>query len=140
MALSSTGTYQVRGNVASGKSAPRTETSMMAAAASKASRPRAPIRLRCPTARPLGPARTGGIDIRAICVARPERKVKELSQVVTNSYSVHQGLYGFFHGAILEQGEEGRLVEDGDLEALGLLELRARVGAGDQVVRLLGNA
>ena len=89
MALSSTGTYQVRGKVASGKSAPSTETSMMTAAASNASNPRPPTRFRCPTARPPGIARTGGIDIRAICVARPERKVKDLSQVVTNSYSVH---------------------------------------------------
>ena len=89
VALSSTGTYQVRGNVASGKSAPRRETSMMTAAASKLSNPRPPIRFRRPTARPLGTARTGGIDIGAICVARPKRKVKELSQVVTKSYSVH---------------------------------------------------
>src|SRR5438094_390730 len=89
MALSSTGTYQVRGKVASGKSAPSTETSMMTAAASNASNPRPPTRFRCPTARPPGIARTGGIDIRAICVARPERKVKDLSRVVTNSYSVH---------------------------------------------------
>src|SRR5438874_2572572 len=139
VALSSTGTYQVRGNVASGKSAPRTETSRMAAAASKASRPRPPIRFRRPTARPLGTARTGGIDIGAICVARPKRKVKELSQVVTKSYSVHQALYALLYGAILEQGEEGRLVEDRDLQPLSLLELGPGVGALHEVIRLLGN-
>src|SRR4051794_6848108 len=39
-------------------------------------------------------------------------------------------------GAI-EQAEEARLVEDGDAEALSLLELRARRRAGDDVVGLL---
>src|SRR5256885_162904 len=85
---------------------------------------------------PTGPARTGGIDIRAICVARPERKVKELSQVVTNSYSVHRALYAFFHGPSLKEAEKGSLIEDGDLEALGLFELRSWIRADHQVVRL----
>ena len=56
---------QVSGSMSSGRSALTTETSTRKPAVSRPSNPRLPILCRRSSARPLGTARTGGIDIPA---------------------------------------------------------------------------
>ena len=90
--MSRAGTYQVRGNVRSGSSVPRTETSSMTVTLNSASRPRLPIVRRRVITRSPGAARTGGTDMPAICIADRQREVKELSRFVTNSDSGHPAL------------------------------------------------
>src|SRR5438132_14207706 len=115
IATSRTDTYQVSGRVPLGISAASTETPARRAAPSRISAPRLPIGRSCGRTSPEVRA-TGGTTIPAICVAAPQREVKELSQFVTNSDSVHRAL----SDGAADQFEERRLVEDGDLEALRL--------------------
>src|SRR5437773_6214687 len=141
MVMSSAGTYQLRGNVRPGSSVPRTETSSMTVTLTSPSRPRLPIVRRRDITRSPGAARTGGTDMPAICMAGREREVKELSRFVTNSDSDHPALSAGCrlaeHPLRPDHLEEGGLLEDRHLEALRPLELRTRVGADHEVVRLL---